>query len=238
MSGEARGEIPESGGGGLLKWIVGSVISAALVGAIGYHYSQLGEQARFEHEEQLRQAELEKQQKIEQAKIDTQHADQVREIFRGHEEQNIKLSEELTGQYYSLGFKNTYINALDIAIRYEGLDGAVFIRGWWTLKPNGSAIIAETRRPWFYFYAQEHAQDSSAHQVSCWDGVVDRTIAMRQRFAYIDDVALPVAWWQFNEPRTAKFDKVSLAQTPYGVFTYDLPCPDWLMWLPQVKKWQ
>jgi type II secretory pathway pseudopilin PulG len=217
MQGEETSGIPERGGGGLFGWAARALIGAVLAAAIGAYYNQRTDQARFEKEEQLKREELTAQQQLSQQKIRTQHEEFVLKNLDSHNEANGRLARELAGQYYSLEFRNTCDKQLTLAIRYAGLDGAIYVRGWYSLKSQElRGVGARTQSSWFDFYAYNS------------DGKVPggRTVTVaNDKFEYIDDQYFQAGWLALEHADRAEFKEININQPNYGTFTYDLPCP-------------
>lgn len=218
MEGKENTGIPEGGGGGLFSWAVKVVISAVMAAAIGAYYNQRTDQAHFDKEEQLKKEELNAEQQLSQQKIRTQHEDFVLKNLDSHSEKNRRLATELSGQYYFVEFRNTCDKDMTLAVRYAGLDGAVYVRGWYTIRSQQTrGVGAITKGSWFDFYAYNT------------DGKIpgSRTVTVaNDKFEYIDDQYFQAGWLPLERAEQAQFKEVDINQSQYGGFIYDLACPN------------
>jgi len=217
MSQQEASAAPESKGGSLLKWIVGTILTAFVGAAITYHYNQKSENLRAEHEKEAKQEELNKQQEFEREKTDVRHHEAaLRRLDKHNADVRTLLRQTHTG-YFTVTFENTCSRPLDVVRRYRALDGEAVIEGWRHLGSGESASLIITTAPEFYFYAL----DDKGGAVQ---GNLERTITSSQ-FSYLDDPAFPIDWWDLSQPRRVKFRRVPIKSPSFGRVRYKLQCP-------------
>lgn len=74
-----------------------------------------------------------------------------------------------SNSYYKLKFKNKCSKPVKTLIRFKNLEDKWETKGWWTIEPDKTVYVEDSKLDFFYFYAK------STDGKSVWKGDLDRT---------------------------------------------------------------
>jgi len=141
----------EQGSGGWFKWILGLVLTAAVGEVVHSYMAQRDEPDKLSQQQQLVQQQAALQTAVEEKRFRNQEQARAVEELERRDRENLRLGREWAGNYYSVVFENHCDAAITYAIRYTELDRSVYVKGWFTIRPNERFTVLNTQVPWFEY---------------------------------------------------------------------------------------
>jgi hypothetical protein len=134
-----------------------AVAGALITGLFSLHTSSQNTQLEREKLELQRQLQDEKRQNEasqQSQKLRYQTTKDLTSRKQEHREKVKNATSELRGAYWTVLVKSHCEQAVQIAWRYEALDGVLVAEGWFTVLPEMPTPTIKTKNPQIYYYAR------------------------------------------------------------------------------------
>ena len=155
----------ETKGGGWLKAIAGAIGGGVLtaVFTLGTQHQLQTDNMRLQNDLEVAKAALQKQVEAEKVKLEEQR-DQQQHLLKSqeiasdhlyeHRKAVLQQESQLSGQYWTVIFKNSCNERVSIALNFKALDNQWSTSGWWSAESGESReTAAQTRNTVVYYYA-------------------------------------------------------------------------------------
>ena len=215
------------GGGLKVVGIFVTIISTLIGGYVSCHNQQVSvDQKKMEitaqedlakTQEDLQNGLAKAQENLQASKISNEHEKDELARLDTEEKASEDFADKNTGQYWVVKFKNSCNEEVDIAVRYQALNGQTVVKGWMVVPPNEEKTPLFTSSRWFEWYAY----DSKGH---VWTGDAAHLVTS-EMFTYIDDYYFRAGWMKLpGAPEEVKFLQEQISMNDYGTFTQGMTC--------------